>query len=351
MAEQRSVDAMVPGAGADLSPRLRLMLLANGQRMTAMVHVLATLKIADELAAGPRPVTELAAATGCHAPALFRILRCAAMIGVFVEVESEVFGLTPIAEGLRCDVPDSVRDAVLLDASEMFTKAYSALGHSVRTGGPAFDTVFGKTFWDHLHDNPEHEAVFDDAITAASRRIGGIYLRRYDFGSPRRIADIGGGHGDFLAALLQRLPESTGVLFDRPSVVRRAPALLAERGVTDRVELVGGSFLTDDLPAGCDLYVLKAVLHDWPDDDAATILRRVRAAIGPAPARLMILEQVVAPLNTWDPAKFLDLDMLTVMGGRERNLIEWRRLTADCGFRLTNTPVSGDWAVIECTAA
>lgn len=351
MGKESPIDVLAIADNTELSPRLRLMLLTNGQRFTAMIHSLATLNIADQLIDGPRTVTELADASGCHAQALLRVLRCAAVLGIFVEVEPETFGLTPIADGLRTDVADSVRDAVLLDGSELFARAYAKLHHSVCTGKPAFDEAFGTSFWEHLRANPADEAVFDDAITAASRRLGGIYLKRYDFGSPARIADIAGGQGDFLAALLHRMPGSSGVLFDRPTVIARASALLVDRGVADRVELVGGNMFTDDLPTGCDLYVLKAVLHDWPDEMAETVLRRIRTAVGDTRARLVILEQVVAPLNAWDPAKLLDLDMLAVMGGRERNLIEWQRLLSDAGFRLMNQPNAGEWAVLECQAA
>ncbi|MBD0842330.1 methyltransferase [Streptomyces sp. TRM68416] len=329
-------------------PRLKLMLLANGQRFTAVVHTLADLGVADVLAAGPRPVREIAEAVGCDATQLYRVLRFAVLVGLFHEVEPEVFALTELAEGLRGDVPDNVRDAVLLDGSEKFNRAFTGLGHSVRTGRPGFDHVHGRSFWQDLEADDEAARVFDAAMTGISRRLGAVYLERHDFGGPRRIADVGGGRGYFLASLLERYPDARGVLFDRPQVVAAAGELLEERGVDDRAEVVGGDFFTDALPTGCDTYVLKTVLHDWPDDGAARILRRVREAIGGTGARLLILEQVVAPMNAWDPAKLLDLDMMVVMGGRERNLTEWRRLLAGAGFRLTHEPEAGDWTVLEC---
>ncbi|MCX5199480.1 methyltransferase [Streptomyces sp. NBC_00249] len=331
-----------------LSPRLKLMLLANGQRFTAVIHTLAELDVAGLLAAGPLPVSRLAEQAGCDAGQLYRVLRFAVLIGLFHEVEPEVFALTELAEGLRADLPDNVRDAVLLDGSERFNRAFNGLLHSVRTGKPGFDHVHGTSFWDHLARDQEAGDTFDAAMTGISRRLGSIYLERHDFGSPARIADIGGGRGWFLASLLERNPDATGVLFDRPAVAAEARTLLEERGVADRTETLGGDFLTDDLPTGCDTYVLKTVLHDWPDDEARTILRRVRAAVGDTGARLLILEQVVAPLNAWDPAKLLDLDMMVVMGGRERNLAEWSALLASAGFRVANQPQAGEWTVLEC---
>jgi multifunctional cyclase/dehydratase/O-methyltransferase len=168
----------------------------------------------------------------------------------------------------------------------------------------------------------------------------------------RRIADIGGGHGHFLAAALRRAPDASGLLFDRPAVIPRADRTLAEEGVIDRVTRVAGDFFTHPLPDGCDAYVLKAVLHGLPDDRAERLLRAVRTAIGDRDgARLFVVEQVVAEGNAWDHAKFLDLDMLVLFGGRERRLDEWRPLLARCGFELVNRPGEGHWAVLECRPA
>ncbi|MEV0219881.1 methyltransferase [Streptomyces sp. NPDC050704] len=350
MSEPTPVDLLTPVGGVELPARERLMLLANGQRFTAVIHTLAELDVAGQLTGGPRPVREIAEAVGCDATQLYRLLRFAVLIGLFHETEPEVFALTELAEGLRADLPDNVRDAVLLDGSERFNRAFTGVGHSVRTGKPGFDHVYGMSFWEYLEQDEEALHTFDAAMTGISRRLGRIYLDRHDFGRPLRIADIGGGRGYFLASLLQRHPGATGVLFDRPSVVAEAHGLLREHSVADRVDVVAGDFFTDELPTGCDTYVLKTVLHDWPDDAAESILRRVRAAVGDSGGRLLILEQVVAPMNTWDPAKFLDIDMMVVMGGRERNLQEWRRLLAATGFRLANEPGTGEWTVLECVA-
>ncbi|MEU5697427.1 methyltransferase [Streptomyces aurantiacus] len=331
-----------------ISLRQRLMLLANGQRFSAVVYALAEMNVADQLAKGPRTAGELADAVGADETALYRMLRCAALLGVFRELDGRRFALTPLAEGLRTDLPDGVRDAVLLDGSGFFWGAFGSILHSARTGRPGFDAANGMSFWEYLQGHPEAGAVFDDAMTTISRRLGGLYLDRVDFSRFPVLADVGGGRGYFLAEILRRNPDMRGVLFDRPQVTGTAGELLTEREVADRVEVVGGDFFTDSVPAGCDAYVLKTVLHDWPDDKAVAILRRVREAIGDSEARLLVLEQVVAPGNVWDTAKFLDVDMLVVMGGRERNLDEWRALLTAGGFELDCTPAVGDWAVLEC---
>ncbi|HEY8533033.1 MAG TPA: methyltransferase [Micromonospora sp.] len=331
----------------EMSPRLKLMLLANGQRISAVICALAEVDVAAHLVDGPRPVDELARLTGCHAPTLYRLMRVAAMFGVFDEVRPRWFALTELGDGLRSDLPDGVREAILLDGSPYFWQSFGHLLTTLRTGRTAFQEMTGTSFWAYLDAHPEESRRFDAAMTVMSRRLGRMYLERFDFGTFHRVADIGGGAGYFLAALLARYPQAYGVLFDRPAVVAGAEPVLRAHGVADRVSLMAGDFFVGPLPGECDLYLLKNVLHDWPDEDAVRILRQVRAAIGDRAARLLILEQVVEPGNQWDPAKLLDIDMLVVFGGRERTVAEWRELLAAGGFALTGDPVVGDWAVIS----
>jgi multifunctional cyclase/dehydratase/O-methyltransferase len=335
-------------ADAAKTPREALATLANADRIARAIHVLAELNVADLLVGGPRSVAELAAEAGAHAPALYRVLRCAASVGVFTEVDAEIFGLSPLAEGLRTDIEDSARDAIVMDGSDFFHRALGALGHSVRTGETAFDHVFGMPIWPYLESNHTSTGILDDAMAAINRRLGGRYLEQIDFGRYPRVADIGGGKAIFLGMLLDRFPACTGVLFERPAMAQAAAASVAGQGVSDRVTLLTGDFFTGPLPAGCDAYVLNMVLHDWDDENAARILRQVRAAIGDSGAVLFVLEQVVSELNAWDRAKLLDIDMLTVWGGRERSVHEWRRLLDSAGFLLANEPAPGEWTHLEC---
>jgi SAM-dependent methyltransferase len=346
MVAEQDVAALL--AAAAKSPREALSVLANGDRFARVIHVLAELNVADQLTDGPRTVPELAAAVGADPSSLYRVLRCAASVGVFTEVDVETFGLSPMAEGLRTDVPDTARDAIVMDGSDFFYRALGALGHSVRTGETAFDHVFGMGIWPYLEANAVSSGILDDAMATINRRLGNRYLEQFDFGRFARVADIGGGKGIFLAMLLDRYPRCTGVLFERPAMVDAATAAIAETGLVERISVVAGDFFTGPLPTGCDAYVLNMVLHDWKDGDAARILRQVRTAIGDTGARLLILEQVVSELNTWDRAKLLDIDMLGVWGGRERSLHEWNRLLSSAGFALVNRPAPGEWTVLEC---
>ncbi|MGW4206206.1 methyltransferase [Streptomyces sp. NPDC004726] len=337
-----------PAMTAALPPHVQLLLLTDGKRISRVLHVVAELGIADQLADGPFAVPELATRTGTHADSLGRVLRVAAAFGVFAEEPDGRYALTGLGEALRSDVPGSQRDMVLYNGDEMLWRSYGALMHTVRTGEPAFEAAYGHGFFEHLEKNPESGALFDRAMTGMSRATARMLLDGFDFGRFRRIADIGGGRGWFLAEVLKAHPQVSGTLVDRPSVVEEAAALFGDAGVADRVEVVPGDFF-GELPPGRDAYVLKAVLHDWDDTKAVAILRRVREALdGSADGRLLICEFLVGPANQWDRGKLLDLDMLIRFGGRERGEDQWRELLATAGFELVNEPAAGRWAVLEC---
>ncbi|MEU6079084.1 methyltransferase [Streptomyces sp. NPDC047108] len=337
-----------PAMTAALPPHVQLLLLTDGKRISRVLHVLAELGIADELAAGPLQVPELAARTGTHADSLGRVLRVSAAFGVFEEQEDGRYALTDLSQALRSDVPGSQRDMVLYNGTEMLWRSYGSLMHTVRTGRPAFEEAYGHGFFEHLEEDPEAGALFDRAMTGMSRATARMLLDGYDFGRFARIADVGGGRGFFLSEVLARHPETRGTLVDRPAVVEEAPKLFGDAGVADRVRVVPGDFF-QELPKGHDAYVLKAVLHDWDDERAAAILGRIHEALENSPeGRLLICEFLVGPANQWDRGKLLDLDMLVRFGGRERSEDQWRALLATAGFELVNDPVPGRWAVLEC---
>ncbi len=326
----------------------RLLLLTSGKRISQVIYALAEVGVADVLADGPLPVTEIAERTATDPDALRRLLRCASAVGVFTEQDEGVYALTEMAEALRSDVPGSQRDMVLFNGSDLLWFPYGEIVSGLRTGRPVFSEIFGSEFFDHLRANPEAGALFDRAMTRMSAATTGRFLDAYDFGRFADVVDVGGGRGHFLAGLLERHPHVRGTLVDQPQVVTEAAAVMAERGVADRVRLTPGDFF-GELPSGHRAYILKAVLHDWNDEDAAAILRRVGDAMGGDPgARLLVLEHVLAPANVWDHGKVLDIDMMLRFGGRERDLAEWRALLGSAGFEIVNSPGAGQWTVIEC---
>jgi hypothetical protein len=289
------------------------------------------LRIADHLAGGPRSVEELARLTGTHALALYRALRALACKGVFTETSPGVFDLTPLAERLRTDHPESLRDAYPLLPADI--KAWAAIGYSLRTGQSAFQHVHGQTYWEYLAGHPDEAAKFDDAMESVTHRELRVLIPAYDWAELGTIVDVGGGNGALLAGILAAFPSVRGILFDQPSVVANAGPVLASHGVADRCEVVGGSFLTSPVPPGGDAYILKRVLYGWDDDQAVEVLRAVRAAMGDS-SRLLLLEPVLEPGNTFDPGKLYDMLLLIIEGAGGRSLERLRDLFAKADLEL-----------------
>ncbi|MDQ0762612.1 methyltransferase [Streptomyces canus] len=346
---QPGADAFArPADTPGMPPHLQLLMIVEGKRASQIVYALAELGIADHLADGPRPAAELAELTGADPDALYRLLRCAASFGVFAELPERRFTLTPMADALRSDVPHSQRDLVLFNGHETLWRPLGEILHSVRSGRPSFDEVFGKPFFQHLGSDPEAAGLFNRAMTRMSRLSTAALLSQADFSRFASIADIGGGHGFFLSEVLRTAPHAKGVLFDQPSVIEGAATRLAD-DVFDRITTVAGDFF-GEVPSGHDAYLIKAVLHDWDDERAVAILRRVREATAGSEAPLFLCEFVLSGPNSWDRGKFLDIEMLLRFGGRERDLGEWRSLLGAAGFEIVNEPPVGGWAVIECRA-
>jgi hypothetical protein len=321
------------------------MQMVNSHRVSQAIHVAATLGVADLLQGGPRSIDELAEATETHAPTLYRLLRALAGVGIFAEVDGR-FCLTPLAEYLRTDAPMSLRPWAINVGQLYYWTSWGHLLESVRTGKPAFSHLYGTTVWDYRADHPEEEAIFMKAMTALSAGVADAVARSYDFSGIDVLVDVGGGEGSLLAAILAANPTLRGILFDQPHVVAAAGATLERVGVSDRCQIVGGSFF-DTVPAGADAYLLKSIVHDWDDAPAIDILRRCREAITDT-GRLLVVEQVIRPGNEPDPVKFSDLNMLVMPGGRERTPEDFGRLYTEAGFTLTQViPTGAGVSVIE----
>jgi hypothetical protein len=323
----------------ELSTRDTLWRMTNGFQVSQAIHVVATLGIADLLKDGPKSADELAEATGTHASALYRILRALASVGVFAEQSDGRFGLTPLAEHLRTDVPGSLRSWAMLIGRPYYFTTWGHLLHSVRTGEPAFPHVYGMPAWEYRASHPEESALFDGAMTGLSLAEAEAVVRNYDFLGIGVLVDVGGGKGALLAAILAANPALRGILFDQPHVVADAKDLLERAGVADRCEVVDGDFFKA-VPGGADAYLLKSIIHDWDDASAIEILRKCRAAMADS-GRLLLVERGIRPANEPDPAKFIDLMILVMLGGRERTAEEYERLYIEAGFKLTNTIHAG----------
>lgn len=326
------------------SPR-DLLALINGFQITQAIRVAATLRVADHLHDGARSVHKLAALTRSHPDSLYRLLRALAAVDVFREEEDRTFGLTPMGNCLRTDSAMPLGAWAEVVGSPYFWQAWGHLLHSVQTGENAFQDLNGKDVWQFRAEHPEHGATFDRAMTQLSRASAEAVVRAYDFSPFRHIVDVGGGQGLMLAEILRAHPHIRGTLFDQRDVIIRARAVLAERAVIDRCDIVGGSFF-ETLPEGADAYLMRAVIHDWNDDEATAILKVCRRATQDT-ARLLLIERLVGRPNEAPATKFSDLNMLVSPGGRERTREEFSDLLARSGFALTRVFAAGIHNVIE----
>jgi hypothetical protein len=322
----------------------QLMRLITAYRLSQAIHVAASLSIADLLAGGPRTFDDLAVSTKGHAPSLYRLLRALASEGIFEELPGRRFANNAASEMLRSDTLTSVYGWAVLIGRAYFWQGWGNLLHSVQTGESGVRKVTGVDSWRYREQHPEEGAVFDRAMTDTTRALSAAIVEAYDFGQFKRIADIAGGHGAQLAAILVRYPGATGVLFDQPHVVAGATELLRDARVGDRCEVVGGSFF-ETVPHA-DAYVLKHILHDWDDEDCVRILRTLRSAAS-VDARLLVIERIIGPANEDPDTKLSDLNMLVGPGGQERTREEFAELFAIGGWRLVDAHGAGARHIIE----
>jgi hypothetical protein len=312
-----------------------------GWMVSRALHVAAELGVADVLASGPKSITELASATSAHPGSLYRLLRMLASNGIFAETVDGRFELTEVGALLR--------SSLLRDSARMFGDAdwngFGALLHNIKTGEPAFKHVNGVGFFDYLSSHPEAQERFDRGMANGANAENPLIAAAYDFSQYRRIVDVGGGRGGFLAEVLKAHAGPRGILFDQPQVVAK-PEYLQRAGVLDRCEFAGGSFF-ESVPPGGDLYILKRVMHDWSDEVCAAILRRCRDAVA-KDGRIVVIDAVVPPGNTPHPSKTLDLLMMVLLDGRERSRDEFADLFARAGLKLTRVvPTPSLLSVVE----
>ena len=307
-----------------LSPSTQLRRLAVGHLLPHCLHAVAELGVADHLQDTPQTSEALARACGAHAGALERMLRLLAVEGVF-EGRDGGWAHTECSRLLRTDHPQSMRALARMLGSRIMWMAAGELGHSLRTGQVAIAQVAPEGIWSHFKERPDEARVFDAAMTAKALEDIATLLPAFDFSRYSLIADIGGGRGHILSAVLDAAPGARGVLFDLPQVVARLSPM-------DRIQYQGGDFFKDPLPTA-DAYILSNVIHDWGDSESEAILQGVRRA-APPHAEVLLLEMIMPEGPGPHPAKPLDVLMLAVTGGMERTQAQYETLLAKCGLRL-----------------
>ncbi len=328
-------------------PRETLLEIVNGFMLSQCAYVAAKLGIADMLSAGDKTADELAAAADADPASLYRILRTLASHGVFYEKEAGEFSLNPMADYLRSDSPESLRGWTIMHGEHFLWQPYGAILHSVRTGKPAFNHVFGMNGFEYLGDRPEAAAIFNDGMRSVSADKFGAVADAYEFSEIGTLVDVGGGPGGLLAAILRANPHVKGILGELPHVLEGAKKCFDEAGVADRCEYVSIDMF-EGVPSGGDAYAMANVIHDWDDEHCITILENCRSSMNDG-GRVLLIELVLSPRNEPHVSKFTDIEMLVMTeGGKERTESEYRRLLEAAGFRLSRVvPTESPYSVIE----
>ncbi len=315
--------------------RLEMMQTAVGYWVSKALFCAAKADVADALRDGPRPVAELAAAAGVDAENLHRILRALASVGIFAESEAGVFALTPKAEFLRADHPQSMKHFLLMVGDDEL-EAWADLYHTVATGQSAVEKRFGGDFFAKIGQDLHTSQLFDRAMQEIHGGETALMLEAFDFSRFQTLLDVGGGNGSTLCEILAAHPGLRGQLFDLPPVVENARRTVEAAGLTERVELSPGDFFAPEsfqpLAGRADCLILRHVLHDWSDEASAAILRHASAALAEG-GSLLIVEKVITPGNAPGFVKLLDLNMMAI-GGKERTEPQYRALLEAADLRL-----------------
>jgi hypothetical protein len=321
--------------------------LIMGRWVSHLIYVAAKLELADRVKNGPRTVEELATAAEVQAPALYRVLRALASVGIFAETKDKRFKLTPLAVTLQKAVPGSMHAAALMLGEKYLEDAWAQLLHGIKTGEIPFLKAHGVRQFEYLEKHPEDLKIFGETMTNVSSTENPAIAAAYKFSGIRTLVDVGGGNGSLLATILKANPKLKGVLFDLPSVTTRAKQdrHLTAKGIAERCTFESGDFFAA-VPKGGDAYTMKRTLHDWDDERCAKILANCSAAMNEK-GKVLVIDSVILPGNDPDRGKLLDMQML-VIGGRERTKQEFATVFREAGLKLTRVvPTKCPLSIVE----
>jgi hypothetical protein len=324
-------------------PHEIIWMLTNHVVVSRSVHVVAELGVADHIGDEVVSVKQLASACAADPDALDRVLHLLSTYGVF-DRRGDGYAHSDASRLLCTEHPMSMRAFARMMGLPVFRASFDQLEHSVRTGSAAIELAAADGIWPYLMAHPEEAKIFGQAMTGKAAADTAAVLGAYDFGRFDTIADIGGGRGHLLRAVLDTVPSAEGILFDLPDVIQ---TLDVDR---NRLTARAGDFFVDPLPTA-DAYVLMEVIHDWPDAEAAAILTAVRRAASPG-ARVLVIENVLDDTSPDPRGHTLDIIMLACTGGRERTGTQLDGLLRVAGFRdSTVINTGGPLRIVEAVAA
>jgi hypothetical protein len=290
-------------------------------------------------------VEELAKEIGADPRALYRLMRATASVGVLSEGPDGKFSQTPMSAVLRSNATPSLRSWTIMAGREWHGRGWSNLEYCVRTGKQALEQIYGADVFDFLKQHPEEGQIFNDAMTELSMIDSPAVCESYNFEGIRSVVDVGGGHGLLLATILKGNPCLRGILYEMPHVIEGA-----KNGplkcLLDRCTLASGDMFSS-VPDGVDAYIMKHIIHDWPDDGCLQILKACRKGVNSG-GRLLVVDSVIQAGNDFSPGKFLDLQMLIFPSGCERTEKQFRDLFAASGWQLNRIiPTAASDSIVE----
>lgn len=311
----------------------RLLELLAGKWVSAAISACAELGIPDKLAERPMSADELAKELNVEAAAVARVLELLVSRDIFALDREGRFSLTEIGEALRSD---GLGKLATLSGSRLMWDPFSRLSDSLHERRAAFELHHGAPLFDHLEQKPKDAALYHEAIDAFTRMEAKALAATVDLSSYEHFVDVGGGRGTLLIELLERYPGARGTLLDLDSAVKSAKEQIEARGLVGRCEAIAGDF-HKTLPEGADLYLLKHILHNWPDDAATSLLERVSLAMAPE-GRILVIDGVLLPPAYGDATRLLDLEMFALFySAHERSKPALRKLFHGVGLRIESS--------------
>jgi len=313
------------------------------------VHAVIQLGVADCIDGDPVSIDDVAESTGAQPDHLKRVLRFLASFGVFRNAGDDRFVSTDLSQVLRTDHPGSVAGEISR-SDRLWWQSFGDFAETIRTGQPAFDRIARQSFWEFTASRPALGARFDAQMAEASRRVNAAIVEACDFSGFALVVDVGGGRGGLMANILRQYPDVRGILFDLPRVIEN-PIELEESNLSDRWEAVAGDFF-EGVPPGGDCYVLKSIIHDYGDGAAEMILRSCADVVTDG-GRIIVADRILPDSSNGPHPSFLhDMNMMIMLGGKERTEQEWQQLLGAAGLRIENiSPAGSEFSVMETTRA
>ncbi len=319
--------------------------LLNGVFIAGAISCLARLGIPDLVEHGPKSADELASAMGADPRALYRLMRATASVGVLSEGPDGKFSETPLSAVLRSNANPSLRAFAIIHGRAWHGLGWSELEYCVRTGKQALNKIYGEPIFQFFERRPEESQLFNQAMSDLSTIDAPAVADAYSFDGIRSIVDVGGGHGLLLATILAKNPQMKGTLYEMPHVLAGAKDGPL-KPMMERCTLASGDMFSS-VPASADAYIMKHIIHDWPDEECVNILRACRKGVNPG-GKLLVVDNVIQPGNDFAPGKFMDLQMLIFPGGCERTERQFRELFAAAGWQLSRViPTAVPESIVE----